>query len=125
MIMSDIPLVEEEFWRAIPSLPKYEVSNLGRVRHKLKKKTVRINRDKYGHLLFMARIRDYYSTRRVSRCVGEAFGQLKNSGDPTWRVRYRDGNPENCRPSNLEWETAAEVWQRTRKEKLNAQRTDT
>lgn len=119
--MTSTPLIEEEFWRPIRSLPNYEASNLGRVRRKHTCKTVTVNRDRYGHLIFMARIKNYYSTRRIARVVGEAFGQLQDASDPAWRVRYRDGNPENCRPGNLEWETAAAVWHRTRKDQRDAQ----
>lgn len=114
--MAKIPLVEEEFWRPAVGLSAYEVSNLGRVREKHSKRTVKTRPDKYGHLIFSAKCKDYVTTKRVARVVGESYGQLtvSNRGH---RVRYRDGDSTNCRPGNLEWVSAAEVWERTQYER--------
>ena len=110
--MAKIPLVEEEFWRLAAGLARYEVSNLGRLRDKLTKKPIKPRADAYGHLVFSAQCRDYVTTKRVARVVGESFGQLRE-GNQKLRVSYKDGNPGNCRPENLEWITTAAVWKKT------------
>lgn len=99
-----------EIWRSIKNIKKgYEVSNRGRARQKtavicgriienfLKSPTVSA-----GGLLYFG-ARDSRG-RRVNvylhRAVAEAF--VPNPKGFRF-VRFKDGNPFNCRPSNLEW----------------------
>ncbi|HWH14395.1 MAG TPA: NUMOD4 motif-containing HNH endonuclease [Miltoncostaeaceae bacterium] len=100
-----------EEWRAIPSAPGYEVSNLGRVRSL---------RHRYGlrrqpKMLALQLVHGYprvnlysggsYRPRRVHHLVAEAFIGPRPEG---LIVRHLDGTRDNNVPENLAYGTLSE-----------------
>lgn len=128
MVEDAIPQVgtdEQEVWRAIPSLPGYEASSLGRIRsvdrlierapgvhgrvtvihHEGRILKLRVEHPKKNlhYLVFTA----YHSTiSRVNRVVCETF----NGPPPSSKhdAAHIDGNEANNQPGNLRWSTRLE-----------------
>lgn len=98
----------KERWKSIPSLPPYEASSAGRIR--LGSVVLQPRPDRRGHLVLSVKIRDYYSTRRVARMVGEAFGVLDVSKGQWLKVVHQDGDLLNCCPANLACISSPEAW---------------
>lgn len=95
-----------ERWKALKSMPKYEVSNTGKIRMVWRKTPISLSKDSNGHLVFNVNIDGVQGSRRVARAVGEAFCP---SYKPHLRPIYRDGDKTNCIPSNLKWVPQSKV----------------
>lgn len=90
---------EQTTWRAIPSHPKYKVTQTGRVRNAASKRELKPMENGSGHLLFfVARGKKCY----VHRAVIETFNRKPRTGE---LVRHLDGNPKNNHISNLRFGT--------------------
>lgn len=95
-----------EKWRVVPSLPRYEASNLGNVRIRWKQQPLAVWRDPNGIKTVNTYMNGCGSNQRVARLVGEAWCR---SFKPHLRTVYRDGDRENCRPSNLKWVSQSSI----------------
>lgn len=107
--------IRGEEWRIIPSVAGYEVSSLGRVRKEYLRgyKEVPAHVGTGGHLVFNAKIEvGWFTTKRVARCVAEAFcpGFM-----PEMRVWLKDCNKKNCRVDNIELETMSTIMKKVLK----------
>lgn len=87
-------------------MPRYEASNTGKVRLKWGKMEPTVFRDPGGTLTINTSQDGIHASRRVARLVGEAW--CKNYR-PYLRAFYKDGNRENCHPSNLKWVSPSKV----------------
>lgn len=95
-------MINEE-WRQVSIHPKYQVSNLGRVRWK-----VRICRpvpDTDGYLRVTMHIDGKSRKYAISNLVAEAFIGPRPAGEV---IRHRDGDSSNNRASNLIYGTYKE-----------------
>lgn len=103
-----------EQWRAVPSAPELEASDLGRVR------TVARGRILKPHRVQKKRSQDTWQVTyrhadrqrygRVARLVCEAF---HGPPPPKYVAMFLDGNSDNCRADNLRWATRTEVAEAT------------
>lgn len=94
----------DEIWRSIDFLNgKYEVSNLGRIRHSKTKRVRKLSKSKRGYLVFSCYPNGTAGKQKlvnVHRCVALVF--LPNPmGLP--QVNHIDGNKLNPNVENLEW----------------------
>lgn len=97
---------EPEIWATVAAVSTYEVSTLGRVRHKGSGRVVnaRASGGRYAH--FGYQTPSGVRTMRIHRAVVETF-----LGPPPFNrahTRHLDGNPINNKLSNLIWGTASE-----------------
>lgn len=93
--------MNEEIWKPVLSLGgRYEVSNLGRIRHsqRMKLRNFRIGK---GYARFNVAIKDSLTTMMVHKLVAEAF--LPSMPTDCDRLNHKDGNKLNNRADNLEW----------------------
>ena len=94
-------LRREEWRRCQYPFVRYEVSNLGRVRHAQRKKVLKLQNNRYGYLGMRTRQGFLYPHKQVALVFC-----------PGWReglqVNHKDGNKYNNRATNLEWVTASE-----------------
>ena len=94
-------LRREEWRRCQYPFVRYEVSNLGRVRHARRKMVLKMQNNRYGYLGIRTRQGQLYPHKQVAL----AFC-------PGWReglqVNHKDGNKQNNRATNLEWVTPSE-----------------
>ena len=94
-----------EEWRTCKRYPRYEVSNLGRVRHKGNKPR-RLQRDSQGYLRVLINVGGRRNENPcVHRLVAEAF--VPNPHNKP-EVNHIDGNKSNNAADNLEWSTRRE-----------------
>ena len=90
-----------ESWKRIANHPKYEVSNMGRVRNRFTKTFVNPTDDGRGYLRV-----DLDKTHcKLHRLVAEAF--IPNP-DNKPIVNHKKGKKHDCRASQLEWVTISE-----------------
>ena len=109
-------MIEEDFWRPVLSVPGYEVSTFGRLRRG--KELVTVGKPTNGHRVANVKVKGEYTTRRLSRLVGEAFCRTFRVA---LRVHYKDGDPANCRPDNLDWVTGQIAAPKKKREKKKAE----
>lgn len=87
-----------EAWKPIPSVPKYEVSTHGRVRHHVSKRVRRPFSLKRGYQQITYRRNGKITRFYAHRAVAEAFlGPILGKV-----VNHLDRNPRNNRVENLE-----------------------
>lgn len=88
----------EEVWKNSISIPIYEISNLGNVRHVLNKQIIKqeIFPNKYKFVRYNKK--SYLVHRLVAECFVENDNVLKNI-----IVNHKDENRENNIYTNLEW----------------------
>jgi hypothetical protein len=91
---------EKEEWRIVPQNNNYEVSNLGRVRNKKKKRILkkRVHLSGYETIGLMTRSKQKIFS--VHRLVAQAF--ILNPNNFPY-VNHKDRNKTNNRVTNLEW----------------------
>jgi len=94
-----------EVWKTIPSLPNYEASTSGRVRHKGKEpRKLQVNK-RNGYVYIPVRKDMKFQSLRVHRLIAEAF--IPNPENKP-HVNHIDGNKQNNSVENLEWCTQSE-----------------
>lgn len=93
--------MDNEIWRASQTLPRYEVSDQGRVRHAKTKRIRTLINDNTGYKRITASLEGVHRQFAVSRLVCEAFHGLPTQDKP-WAL-HRDGNPHNNSAENLYW----------------------
>ena len=94
-------LRREEWRRCQYPFVRYEVSNLGRVRHARRKMVLKMQNNRHGYLGIRTRQGQLYPHKQVALvfCPGWKDGL---------QVNHKDGNKYNNRATNLEWVTASE-----------------
>jgi hypothetical protein len=96
---------EEEIWKEIPGYPKYQVSNLGRVRtprHFKAPKILKFAVGNSGYAHLQLTFAKYCSTTMdIHRLVAITF--LGVPFNDTYQVNHKDGNKLNNRLENLVW----------------------
>lgn len=99
--ISPLPAFDPEVWVKVEGIP-YEVSTHGRVRSM--SSTPRILRPKYGatgSCVVRLCVKGYgISLRSVPKLIADTFVPNPNNLP---RLRFKDGNKDNCRADNLEW----------------------
>ena len=99
--ISPLPAFDPEVWVKVEGIP-YEVSTHGRVRSM--SSTPRILRPKYGatgSCVVRLCVKVYgISLRSVPKLIADTFVPNPNNLP---RLRFKDGNKDNCRADNLEW----------------------
>ena len=98
----------EEIWKEIPNFPKYEVSNLGRVRKHFKMRGIRLLKptpDAHGYLKINPRENGIRGNLKVHQLVANLFLELQPAG--MW-PNHKDGDQSNNSANNLEWTTPSE-----------------
>ncbi len=90
----------EELWRTIEEAPKYEVSNLGRVRHKRINRIVKSFVNNAGYLQVVIRGNNKNLYRLVHRLVAQAFIENPNNYSD---INHKDFDKTNNTVDNLEW----------------------
>lgn len=94
----------EEVWKDIPSLDRYQASNLGNIRYKgHTKRKLQLNSS--GYLYLGVRVNGKFMNLRVHRLVAETF-LPKIDGKEF--INHIDGDKTNNCVDNLEWCTASE-----------------
>lgn len=99
-------MFEQEIWKDIPNYEgKYQISNLGNIRHFGKTKLIKqqINKDDYS--IVSLRNGKTKKTYRVHRLVAKAF--IPNPENKP-QINHIDGNKRNNCVINLEWVNASE-----------------
>ena len=99
--ISPLPAFDPEVWVKVEGIP-YEASTHGRVRSM--SSTPRILRPKYGatgSCVVRLCVKGYgISLRSVPKLIADTFVPNPNNLP---RLRFKDGNKDNCRADNLEW----------------------
>lgn len=92
-------------WRVVKEYDRYEVNQLGEIRHRQRKKvlTPRYNKGGYGYVNF--NINGHRTNFAIHRIVANAF--IPNP-EHKLEVNHIDGNTKNNRADNLEWATSSE-----------------
>lgn len=94
----------EEVWKDIPSLDRYQASNLGNIRYKgHAKRKLQLNSN--GYLYLDVRLNGKLVNMRVHRLVAETFLPRIDGKE---FVNHIDGDKTNNRVDNLEWCTVSE-----------------
>lgn len=99
--------IENEEWRRIEMAPRYEVSNIGRVRNRETGLIMKLKVDRYGYPvigLINGRRKRIYPT--IHRLVALAFKFKANHKRDKLQVNHVDGNKLNNHVDNLEWVSA-------------------
>lgn len=96
-------MTTNEKWKTVAKRPKYEVSNLGRVRNKATGEIKAIRRGKTGYCITDLK-NGKKMTAYIHRLVAEAF--VPNPGHLPC-VNHKDENKANNTAENLEWCTVA------------------
>lgn len=93
----------EETWRPVKGFPLYEVSDFARIRNVLKCRIV-IPFPKNGVLLISIKKNGVYNYRPLDKTVAEAFVDNRFHSRA---VTHLNGDPYDCKPSNLVWKPRA------------------
>lgn len=99
--------MEYEDWVYVPNFPEYVVSNLGRI-HKTGRVGGRdfdLTPSEDGHIYVNLQIDGNWERRRfrLDRIVAFAFLKVPRNF-PMYDVIHLDGDPTNCRATNLKWD---------------------
>ena len=98
--------MEKEVWKIIEEFPRYEVSDLGRVRSNIgKQKTLSLCAGRGGYVDIRLRSKKKTRKQRIHRLVLLAFVGPCPEGHET---SHEDGCKTNNRLDNLKWATLAE-----------------
>lgn len=103
--MKNIEIIEE--WRDMEDAPKYEVSNLGNIRHKVRKQNLKQQDNGHGYKYITVRINGKLKHFYVHIAVAKAF--IEND-DPENKVEvsHLDETRDHNWASNLKWATTIE-----------------
>ena len=98
-------MASNEIWRTIDGFPKYQVSNLGRVKSQdyngtKKERILKAVKTKKGYLTVGLYSDKKYHSQQIHRLVALAF---VDNPDNEPQVNHIDGNKENNNANNLEW----------------------
>lgn len=96
--------MDEEIWKDIPSLSKYQASTLGNIRYKGHNNR-KLQLCKSGYLYLGVRVGGKFRNLRVHRLIADTF--LPKVDGKNF-VNHIDGNKTNNRIDNLEWCTSSE-----------------
>ncbi len=103
--------MNEEYWKKIPNLEFYEVSNLGRIRSLFQGKILKFHQDKQGEMIVNLNIElNKRTLRRVKKLVAITF--ILNPKNLRY-VECIDGNESNINITNLRWKDETiegEMW---------------
>lgn len=92
---------ENEVWKVVDGSTRYEVSNYGRVRDKKKDKLLDVYIERGHKYVYLALDIGGNRKRSVGLLVAQSFVP-KPSFDCS-KVKYKDGNCQNCTVDNVEW----------------------
>lgn len=95
---------EKVQWKTCVGFPKYEVSDSGVVRAKASGKFMSLLRDRIYWSVRLEDTSGHRLRKSVAVLVLEAFDSASNGRMP----KFKNGDPEDCRLENLEWETRSE-----------------
>lgn len=103
--MKNIEIIEE--WRDMEDAPKYEVSNLGNIRHKVRKQNLKQQDNGHGYQYITVRLNGKLKHFYVHIAVAKAF--IEND-DPEHKtdVSHLDETNYHNWASNLAWATTIE-----------------
>ena len=88
--------IEAERWEKIPPYPEFEASTQARIRRITDGKILKASRGK-GWVRQVTLTG--YGVRSLHLLIGLTF--LGPCPTPGYKIRFHDGNPHNCAPSNL------------------------
>lgn len=94
-----------EIWKEVKGINIYEVSNLGRIRHKKRKRIKSVIIDSWGYCRVWLYWQGKSPNKKVHRLVAEAF--IRNPKNKR-TVNHKNGIKTDNRSQNLEWATDAE-----------------
>ncbi len=95
-----------EIWKEISEIPKYQVSNFGRVKGEFGIMKPQVNNDGYLQVLLTDKSTNTRMCCRVHRLVLENFNPTKNM--KKLQVNHKDYNRTNNKLENLEWVTPSQ-----------------
>ena len=93
---------EDEEWRDVAGLPRYSVSDFGRVYDHKRERLLKQTPDRAGYLRVKLWVRDIRMTVSVHRLVAFAF---LGSSNEMLEVNHEDGDKTYNYIANLEWTT--------------------
>jgi len=110
------PLEEEPYgieldgsnWKPCPSYPRYDVSDLGQIRNRRRRKIVEPRLTGFGYLEASVYEIGQRATQYVHRLVAQTWLESPTE-DRNRKVRHKDDNKRNNAVSNLEWTTTPET----------------
>ena len=93
--------MSEEIWKEIPNYPKYEASNLGRIRNKKKQNILKPIKTKSGYYnISLGNTLNGNPPKRVHRIIALTFIPNPNNLP---QINHKDENKANNAVDNLEW----------------------
>ena len=95
----------EEIWKIVTDLPRYEISNFGRIRNRYTLRVLKTNISKLGYEQLTITYNKVKHFRSIHRIVAEAF--IPNP-DNKPEVNHIDEDKTNNSVTNLEWVTRKE-----------------
>lgn len=98
-----------EQWKTLERMPRYEISNFGKVRSKSaagKERILKVSINNYGYALVCLWDGSKRHTSYVHRLVAEVFNPTENISHAV--VNHKDKNRLNNHIKNLEWVTYTE-----------------
>jgi hypothetical protein len=98
-------LTSSEVWKDIDYLPRHQVSNLGRIRHKKKLNILKGSISNHGYVRVNIQVNNKQKSYRVHRIVADHFVS-NEEGKPF--VNHMDCDKKNNVSTNLEWVTNKE-----------------
>lgn len=92
-----------EIWKIIKSLPKYEISSIGRIRNKKTGRILKVD-TLFGYKTLLIRKNGNKKRYRINRLVAEAFLPNYNSASPVDHINRKrsDNRVENLRCVSVE-----------------------
>ena len=97
-------------WKVIPSFPEYEASDAGEIRRAGHKgaRPLSLFRERHGHLKATLWLDGRTKSQWAHRLVCEAFHGPAPDAAHAAHAAHENGIPDDNRPENLSWKTAAE-----------------